>query len=116
MPQACWTTACFTNRTRNASRRYCGPRPTRPGTCTWPVLAQQPAHLRRPLLAALVNDVVGRPSPLASRVADAPARQRGALIEQTVRQVVAEVLRLEAHRIDGTAGLFDLGLDSLMAL
>jgi len=53
---------------------------------------------------------------LVDRVAAAPAQQRKKLVVDYLRDVVAEVTRIDAAGIREEAGFFDLGMDSLMAV
>ena len=46
----------------------------------------------------------------------APAQQRKKLVVDYLRDVVAEVTRIDAAEIREEAGFFDLGMDSLMAV
>ena len=78
------------------------------------------ARRRRPFLAS-----VGSPATAAARTpggdlhrrlqAAAPGARRD-LVLQWVREAIAAVLRLPLAEVDAERGLFDMGLDSLMAL
>ena len=73
------------------------------------------AYLRR-----LVADAQAGPTPpaggLQRRVLGAAAADRPGLVEDEVRREIAEVLRTDPARIPRDAGLFALGLDSLLGL
>ncbi|MGV0714051.1 type I polyketide synthase [Mycolicibacterium sp. XJ662] len=53
---------------------------------------------------------------LVERVTAAPAQQRKKLVVDYLRDVVAEVTRIDAAEIRDEAGFFDVGMDSLMAV
>jgi acyl transferase domain-containing protein/NADPH:quinone reductase-like Zn-dependent oxidoreductase/acyl carrier protein len=53
---------------------------------------------------------------LVDQLTVAPAQQRKKLVVDYLRDVVAEVTRVDAADIRDEAGLFDLGMDSLMAV
>ncbi|MFY2860417.1 SDR family NAD(P)-dependent oxidoreductase, partial [Mycobacterium sp. THU-M104] len=53
---------------------------------------------------------------LVDRLAAAPVQQRKKLVVDYLRDVVAEVTRIDAAGIRDEAGFFDLGMDSLMAV
>ncbi len=53
---------------------------------------------------------------LVDRLAAAPVQQRKKLVVDYLRDVVAEVTRIDAAEIREEAGFFDLGMDSLMAV
>ena len=82
------------------------------------------ARRRRPFLERLAASAE-RPIPprsdrdagdLIARVNAASAEARGDLLLGYVRDQVGAVLRLDPSRIDVEQGLFDMGMDSLMAL
>ena len=60
----------------------------------------------------------GRPGPpnWSSSSPLAPVQQRKKLVVEYLRDVVAEVTRIDAAEIREEAGFFDLGMDSLMAV
>ena len=53
---------------------------------------------------------------LVERLTVAPAQQRKKLVVDYLRDVVAEVTRIDAAEIRDEAGFFDVGMDSLMAV
>lgn len=53
---------------------------------------------------------------LVERLTNAPVQQRRKLLIDYLRNVVAEVTRVDATEIREDAGFFDLGMDSLMAV
>lgn len=53
---------------------------------------------------------------LVERLTNAPIQQRKRLLTDYLRDVVAEVTRVDAAEIREDAGFFDLGMDSLMAV
>jgi acyl transferase domain-containing protein/NADPH:quinone reductase-like Zn-dependent oxidoreductase/acyl carrier protein len=53
---------------------------------------------------------------LVERLASAPAQQRKKLVVDYLRDVVAEVTRIDAAEIRDEAGFFEVGMDSLMAV
>ncbi|PXX08700.1 type I polyketide synthase [Mycolicibacterium moriokaense] len=53
---------------------------------------------------------------LVERLAGAPVQQRKRLLTDYMRDVVAQVTRVDAAEIREDAGFFDLGMDSLMAV
>lgn len=53
---------------------------------------------------------------LVERLTNAPVQQRKRLLTDYLRNVVAEVTRVDAAEIREDAGFFDLGMDSLMAV
>ena len=53
---------------------------------------------------------------LVERLANAPAQQRKKLVVEYLRDVVAEVTRIDGAQIREQTGFFDLGMDSLMAV
>ncbi|MGE2727312.1 type I polyketide synthase [Mycolicibacterium pulveris] len=53
---------------------------------------------------------------LVERVTAAPVQQRKKLVVDYLRDVVAEVTRIDAAEIRDEAGFFDVGMDSLMAV
>jgi acyl transferase domain-containing protein/D-arabinose 1-dehydrogenase-like Zn-dependent alcohol dehydrogenase/acyl carrier protein len=53
---------------------------------------------------------------LVEQLAVAPAQQRKRLVVEYLREVVAEVTRIDGAEIREEAGFFDLGMDSLMAV
>ncbi|ORV36772.1 type I polyketide synthase [Mycobacterium conspicuum] len=53
---------------------------------------------------------------LVDRLSVAPAQQRKKLVVDYLRDVVAEVTRIDASEIRDEAGFFDVGMDSLMAV
>ena len=78
---------------------------------------------RRPLMAAIereyptavVHTATAKTS-LVHRVTQAPAEQRRAMLQEYLRNAVAETMRLDPAQIREDAGFFDLGMDSLMAI
>ncbi len=79
---------------------------------------------KRSFLAQLEREVpesAPAPTPsgttqLVDQLAVAPAQQRKKLVVDYLRDVVAEVTRIDAAEIREEAGFFDLGMDSLMAV
>ena len=57
-----------------------------------------------------------RDTPLVEQLTLAPAQQRKKLVVDYLRDVVAEVTRIDAAEIRDEAGFFDVGMDSLMAV
>ena len=53
---------------------------------------------------------------LVEQLTVAPVQQRKKLVVDYLRDVVAEVTRIDAAEIREEAGFFDLGMDSLMAV
>ena len=53
---------------------------------------------------------------LVEQLTAAPAQQRKKLVVDYLRDVVAEVTRIDAAEIRDEAGFFDVGMDSLMAV
>ncbi|MGV0850694.1 type I polyketide synthase [Mycolicibacterium phlei] len=58
----------------------------------------------------------GGSTQLVERVTRAPAGQRRKLVIDYLRDVVADVTRIDASEIRDEAGFFDIGMDSLMAV
>ncbi|MFB1296307.1 type I polyketide synthase [Mycobacterium sp. pW049] len=81
---------------------------------------------RRSFLAELEREVPGQlpetpatrsgKTALVERLTNAPVQQRRKLLIDYLRNVVAEVTRVDAAEIREDAGFFDLGMDSLMAV
>lgn len=79
---------------------------------------------RRSLLAEVERELpesVTEPAPsgttkLVEQLTRAPAQQRKKLVVDYLRDIVAEVTRIDAAEIRDEAGFFDLGMDSLMAV
>ncbi len=82
---------------------------------------------RRAFLAELEREVPGQltaeapvtrsgKTALVERLTNAPVQQRRKLLIDYLRNVVAEVTRVDAVEIREDAGFFDLGMDSLMAV
>ena len=80
---------------------------------------------KRAFLAQLQREVPesSAPAPTASgntrlveQLTIAPAQQRKKLVVDYLRDVVAEVTRIDAAEIRDEAGFFDVGMDSLMAV
>ncbi|MDA2892508.1 SDR family NAD(P)-dependent oxidoreductase [Mycolicibacterium sp. BiH015] len=82
---------------------------------------------RRGFLAELEREVPAFPAAeapatrsgktaLVERLTNAPVQQRRKLLIDYLRNVVAEVTRVDAVEIREDAGFFDLGMDSLMAV
>ncbi|QUR65921.1 type I polyketide synthase [Mycobacterium spongiae] len=79
---------------------------------------------KRAFLAELEREVPdSAPAPagpettrLVERLTLAPAQQRKKLVVEYLRDVVAEVTRIDRAEIREEAGFFDLGMDSLMAV
>jgi myxalamid-type polyketide synthase MxaE and MxaD len=88
----------------------------------WSVLAPlYEARRRRPFLAevavAAPRAVRTSAGPdLRRRLDEAPLGSRRDVVLQWVREEIAAVLRLPIAEVDAERGLFDMGLDSLMAL
>jgi SAM-dependent methyltransferase/NAD(P)-dependent dehydrogenase (short-subunit alcohol dehydrogenase family)/acyl carrier protein len=81
------------------------------------------ARRRRPFLEGLttgsateVRGVRRRPAELLARLAASSAEERSELLAAHIREEVGHVLRLDVTQIDVKRGLFDMGMDSLMAL
>lgn len=82
-----------------------------------------PLGAARPLLAELVRPVAGSTTPaeiatarLRERFAALPAAQRQPALTAYVTGELAKILMLDERSLDPHKGLFDLGMDSLMAL
>ncbi|MCZ0727859.1 type I polyketide synthase, partial [Mycolicibacterium iranicum] len=82
---------------------------------------------RRAFLAELEREIPGQltaeapatrsgKTALVERLTNAPVQQRRKLLIDYLRNVVAEVTRVDAVEIREDAGFFDLGMDSLMAV
>jgi acyl transferase domain-containing protein/acyl carrier protein len=79
---------------------------------------------KRPFLSEVEREVpesASAPSPagttrLVERLTLAPVQQRKKLAVDYLRDIVAEVTRIDAAEIRAEAGFFDLGMDSLMAV
>jgi acyl transferase domain-containing protein/acyl carrier protein len=82
---------------------------------------------RRAFLAELEREIPGQPAAeapatrsgktaLVERLTNAPVQQRRKLLIDYLRNVVADVTRVDAVEIREDAGFFDLGMDSLMAV
>lgn len=80
---------------------------------------------KRALLAEVAGEVPESSSPVATaagttrlveRLTAAPVQQRKKLVLEELRDAVAEVTQIDASEIREETGLFDLGLDSLMAV
>ncbi len=93
----------------------------------WPTfLAVYQARQRRPFLEELATSLASSrppslpdstaPTALVERLAAAPPGERRRLLEDRLRAIVGEVLRLDPAEIDPRVGFFDLGMDSLMAV
>ena len=77
----------------------------------------------RPLLAELRARPIAAPAParpgpveLRTRLAASPPETRRELVLEHVRDAAAAVLGLDPDRVDVEQGLFDMGMDSLMAV
>jgi len=84
-------------------------------------IAFHPAAARSPRLSSLVQEsrAAGRPAsrPQIQRsVREAAPAERRSLVEQFVKEQVAGVLRMDASRIQPSAPLRSLGIDSIMGL
>jgi SAM-dependent methyltransferase/acyl carrier protein len=90
----------------------------------WTALtAAYEARRRRPFLeglasrrAAEVRGVRPRPAELLARLAASSAEARNDLLAAHIRGEVGQVLGIDVAQIDVERGLFDMGMDSLMAL
>ncbi len=80
---------------------------------------------KRALLTEVAGEVPESASPVATaagttrlveRLTAAPVQQRKKLVLEELRDAVAEVTQIDASEIREETGLFDLGLDSLMAV
>ncbi len=80
---------------------------------------------RRALLSEMAREIpealpVAADSPgrtaLVDQLTTAPVQQRKKLVLEHLRNIVAEVTRIDASEIREEAGFFDLGMDSLMAV
>jgi thioester reductase-like protein len=78
---------------------------------------------RRPLMAEMEREyptavvhAANEKTPLVRRLAQAPSEQRKAMLQEYLRNAVADTMRLDPAQIREDAGFFDLGMDSLMAI
>ncbi|KLO40205.1 polyketide synthase [Mycobacterium nebraskense] len=74
------------------------------------------AELEREVPDAVPAVTTTGKTPLVERLTGAPVQQRKKLLTDYLRDVVAEVTRVDAAEIREDAGFFDLGMDSLMAV
>ncbi|MDA4110886.1 type I polyketide synthase [Mycolicibacterium holsaticum] len=74
------------------------------------------AQLQREVPEAAPTASGAASTQLVERVTLAPAQQRKKLVVDYLRDVVAEVTRIDASEIRDEAGFFDVGMDSLMAV
>ncbi len=84
--------------------------------CDWAKLGKALGSLRPPMLSDLMSaQTAGEASALLQRLEEAPADERGALLEGYLQDELRAVLGL-AEPPPPKAGFFDLGMDSLMAV
>ncbi len=74
------------------------------------------AELEREVPEAAPAPTTSGTTQLVERLKLAPVQQRKKLVVDYLRDAVAEVTRIDAAEIREEAGLFDLGMDSLMAV
>lgn len=74
------------------------------------------AEVERELPASVSAATPSGTTRLVERLTVAPVQQRKKLVLEHLRDVVAEVTRIDAAEIREDAGFFDLGMDSLMAV
>ncbi len=81
-----------------------------------PLLTRMEQEMPDRVAAAASQPTAAETTPLIAALAAAPARQRKQLMLEYLRGAVAEVTRIDALDIRDDAGLFDIGMDSLMAV
>ncbi|OBJ89050.1 polyketide synthase [Mycobacterium gordonae] len=74
------------------------------------------AELERELPESATAPTASGTTKLVEQLTVAPVQQRKKLVVNYLRDVVAEVTRVDAAEIRDEAGFFDLGMDSLMAV
>ncbi|MGO9384759.1 MAG: SDR family NAD(P)-dependent oxidoreductase, partial [Mycobacterium sp.] len=74
------------------------------------------AQLQREVPEAALAPAASGTTQLVEQLTLAPAQQRKKLVVDYLRDVVAEVTRIDAAEIRDEAGFFDVGMDSLMAV
>ncbi|MGO9351827.1 MAG: type I polyketide synthase, partial [Mycobacterium sp.] len=74
------------------------------------------AHLQREVPESAPAPTASGATQLVEQLTLAPAQQRKKLVVDYLRDVVAEVTRIDAAEIRDEAGFFDVGMDSLMAV
>jgi acyl transferase domain-containing protein/acyl carrier protein len=82
----------------------------------WDTFVRATPHVHRPMLYGVARPRVTEVSSLASALAHAQPRERGAMIRAKVRDVVGTVLGMSPGDVPDTMGFFDQGFDSLMAV
>ena len=65
---------------------------------------------------AVAAEFSGEKTSLVQRLIQAPSEQRRGVLQEYLRNAVAETVRLDPAQIRDEAGFFDLGMDSLMAI
>jgi acyl transferase domain-containing protein/acyl carrier protein len=79
-------------------------------------LAELERELPSQMNAVVPSSTLSGMTKLVERLTNAPVQQRKRLLTDYLRDVVAEVTRVDAAEIREDAGFFDLGMDSLMAV
>ncbi|OBI87052.1 type I polyketide synthase [Mycobacterium asiaticum] len=74
------------------------------------------AEVERELPESVTDPAPSGTTKLVEKLTRAPAQQRKKLVVDYLRDIVAEVTRIDATEIRDEAGFFDLGMDSLMAV
>lgn len=74
------------------------------------------AELEREVPASEPTGMASGPTRLVEALTAAPVQRRKKLIVEHLRDIVAEVTKIDAAEIREEAGFFDLGMDSLMAV
>ncbi|MCW2627867.1 type I polyketide synthase [Mycobacterium sp.] len=81
-----------------------------------PFLAELEREVPSQMNAVVPSSTLSGKTKLVERLTSAPVQQRKRLLTDYLRDVVAEVTRVDAAEIREDAGFFDLGMDSLMAV
>jgi acyl transferase domain-containing protein/D-arabinose 1-dehydrogenase-like Zn-dependent alcohol dehydrogenase/acyl carrier protein len=79
-------------------------------------LAELEREVPSQMNAVVPSSTLSGKTKLVERLTSAPVQQRKRLLTDYLRDVVAEVTRVDAAEIREDAGFFDLGMDSLMAV
>jgi acyl transferase domain-containing protein/NADPH:quinone reductase-like Zn-dependent oxidoreductase/acyl carrier protein len=79
-------------------------------------LAELEREVPSQMNAVVPSSTLSGRTKLVERLTSAPLQQRKRLLTDYLRDVVAEVTRVDAAEIREDAGFFDLGMDSLMAV
>jgi acyl transferase domain-containing protein/acyl carrier protein len=79
-------------------------------------LAELEREVPSQMNAVVPSSTLSGRTKLVERLTSAPVQQRKRLLTDYLRDVVAEVTRVDAAEIREDAGFFDLGMDSLMAV